>query len=59
LALMVLFGLFHLLKLARACTSSDKPEKVLCRFTDACRGKPLPPLFILHEYMHQGVPSVL
>src|SRR6266852_7692742 len=35
LALMVLFGLFHLLKLARACTSSDKPEKVLCRFTDA------------------------
>jgi len=34
LALMVLFGLFHLLKLVRACTSSDKPEKVLCRFTD-------------------------
>src|SRR5260221_711315 len=34
LALMVLFCLFHLLKLARACTSSDKPEKVLCRFTD-------------------------
>jgi len=34
LALMVLFGLFHLPKLARACTSSDKPEKGLCRFTD-------------------------
>src|SRR6266852_6937879 len=34
LALMVLFGLFHLLKLTRACMSSDKPEKVLCMFTD-------------------------
>src|SRR6266849_5637763 len=37
LALMVLFGLFHLLKLVRACTSSDKPKKVFCRFTDAPR----------------------
>src|SRR5712691_4266990 len=34
LALMMLFGHFHLFKLARACTSLDKPKKVLCRFTD-------------------------
>ncbi len=34
LALMVLFGLFHLPKLIQACMSSDKPKKVLYRFTD-------------------------